>query len=109
MSILRFDALKASMNRAPQKVNEEPMRSSIYGANVFQLSVMRTYLPKATFKNLLTAIDKNQTIGRDIADQIAVAMKEWASSKGATHYTHWFQPLTGATAEKRDAFFETSD
>ena len=109
MSTLRFDALKASMNRAPQKVNEEPMRSSIYGANVFQLSVMQTYLPKATFKNLLTAIDKNQTIGRDIADQIAVAMKEWASSKGATHYTHWFQPLTGATAEKHDAFFETSD
>ena len=92
MSTLRFDALKASMNRAPQKVNEEPMRSSIYGANVFQLSVMQTYLPKATFKYLLTSIDKNQTISRDIADQIAVAMKEWASSKGATHYTHWFQP-----------------
>ena len=62
MSTLRFDALKASMNRSPRKVNEEPMRSSIYGANVFQLSVMQTYLPKTTFKNLLTAIDKNQTI-----------------------------------------------
>ena len=108
MSKLRFDALKASMNRTPIKVIESTKRSSIFGTNVFTLPIMQSYLPKSTFKNLLTAIDKNQTINRDIADQIAVAMKDWAISKGVTHYTHWFQPLTGATAEKHDAFFEIS-
>jgi glutamine synthetase len=65
-------------------------------------------LPKSTFTKLLTAIEKNQAISREIADQIAAAMKDWAISKGVTHYTHWFQPLTGATAEKHDAFFEIS-
>jgi len=108
MSTLRFDALKASMNREPVAVTEQPKRSQAFGANVFGFSAMENSLPKSTYKNLLTAIEKNQTINRDIADQIANAMKEWALSKGATHYTHWFQPLTGATAEKHDAFFETT-
>ena len=108
MSTLRFDALKASMNRNPIKVDENSKRSSIFGTNVFGLTVMQSYLPKSTFTKLLTAIEKNQTISREIADQIAAAMKDWAISKGVTHYTHWFQPLTGATAEKHDAFFEIS-
>ncbi|MDB2632126.1 glutamine synthetase III [Flavobacteriaceae bacterium] len=107
MSTLRFHALKTSMNRAPVPVNEDLKRSSTFGSNVFGIAAMRRSLPKATFKNLSTAIEKNQTINRDIADQIATAMKEWAMAKGVTHYTHWFQPLTGATAEKHDAFFET--
>ena len=108
MSTLRFDAIKASMNRNPIKVDENSKRSSIFGTNVFGLTVMQSYLPKSTFTKLLTAIEKNQTISREIADQIAAAMKDWAISKGVTHYTHWFQPLTGATAEKHDAFFEIS-
>jgi glutamine synthetase len=107
MSTLRFHALKMSMNRTPVLVKENPKRSSTFGSNVFGVTAMRSSLPKATFRNLNTAIDKNQTISRDIADQIATAMKEWAMAKGVTHYTHWFQPLTGATAEKHDAFFET--
>ena len=108
MSTLRFDALKASMNRNPIKVDENSKRSLIFGTNVFGLSVMQSYLPKSTFTKLLTTIEKNQAISREIADQIAAAMKDWAISKGVTHYTHWFQPLTGATAEKHDAFFEIS-
>ena len=107
MSTLRFHALKTSMNRATVSVQENPKRSEVFGSNVFGITAMRSSLPKATFKNLSIAIEKNQTISRDIADQIASAMKEWAMTKGVTHYTHWFQPLTGATAEKHDAFFET--
>ncbi len=107
MSTLRFHALKSSMNRTSISVQEDSKRSLVYGSNVFGNTAMRSSLPKATFKNLATAIEKNQTISRDIADQIATAMKEWAMAKGVTHYTHWFQPLTGATAEKHDAFFET--
>jgi glutamine synthetase len=96
------------MNRSPIKVDENSKRSLIFGTNVFGLTVMQSYLPKSTFTKLLTAIEKNQAISREIADQIAAAMKDWAISKGVTHYTHWFQPLTGATAEKHDAFFEIS-
>ena len=107
MSTLRFHALKTSMNRATVSVQENPKRSEVFGSNVLGITAMRSSLPKATFKNLSTAIEKNQTISRDIADQIASAMKEWAMTKGVTHYTHWFQPLTGATAEKHDAFFES--
>ena len=107
MSTLRFHALKTSMNRIPVHVEENSKRSDLFGSNVFGFAAMRSSLPKATFKNLSKSIDKNQAIGRDIADQIATAMKEWAMAKGVTHYTHWFQPLTGATAEKHDAFFET--
>ncbi|MBN96687.1 MAG: glutamine synthetase type III [Flavobacteriaceae bacterium] len=109
MSTLRFDALKASMNRDAVQLKNEPKRSLIYGDHVFGLQKMQIFLPKNTFEKLIKAIDKNQSIGRDIADQIAVAMKEWSLSKGVTHYTHWFQPLTGATAEKHDAFFETTN
>ena len=109
MSTLRFDALKTSMNRTPVKYDVDINRSSIYGSNVFDIHKMQNFLAKTTYKKLLETINKNHTIQRDIADQIAVAMKEWAISKGATHYTHWFQPLTGSTAEKHDAFFEITN
>jgi len=68
---------------------------------------MRQFLTKEAFNSLMRAIDKGDKINRSIADQIASSMKDWAMAKGVTHYTHWFQPLTGATAEKHDAFFET--
>ena len=68
---------------------------------------MRQYLTKTALNSVLEAIEKGTKIDRLVADHISTGMKEWAISKGATHYTHWFQPLTGATAEKHDAFFET--
>ena len=109
MSTLRFHSLKASMDRDTIMVNDDFTRSSIFGTNVFSLPVMQTYLSKSTYERLIFSIEKNQAIDRDIADQIASAMKQWSTSKGVTHYTHWFQPLTGNTAEKHDAFFETND
>ncbi len=107
MSTLRFFALQETLNRKPIKVKEDKRRSELFGSNVFNHSTMRQSLTKDAFKSVKSAILKGSKIDRGIADQIASAMKDWALSKGATHYTHWFQPLTGATAEKHDAFFET--
>ena len=67
---------------------------------------MRQYLTKSSYRSLMDAIDKGSKISRDVADHISTGMKEWAIAKGATHYTHWFQPLTGSSAEKHDAFFD---
>ncbi|RCW92057.1 glutamine synthetase III family protein [Winogradskyella arenosi] len=107
MSTLRFHAVKASLKREPIKINEEKRRSEIFGENVFNEASMRQYLTKTALNSVLEAIEKGTKIDRIVADHISTGMKEWAISKGATHYTHWFQPLTGATAEKHDAFFET--
>ena len=107
MSTLRFHALKQSLDRPPTMVDKEAKQSEIFGANVFDLKTMRQFLTKEALNSLMRAINKGDKINRSIADQIAFSMKEWAMSKGVTHYTHWFQPLTGATAEKHDAFFET--
>ncbi|AOW20370.1 glutamine synthetase III family protein [Urechidicola croceus] len=106
MSTLRFAALRKSLNRKPIKIIDENKRSEIFGENVFNKSKMQQYLSVEAFKSVLDAIDNNSKIDRKEASQVAAGMKEWALSKGATHYTHWFQPLTGATAEKHDAFFE---
>lgn len=78
--------------------------SKIFGSNVFNEKVMKKRLPKLVFKELKKTIDAGAPLSRDIADAVANAMKEWAIEKGATHYTHWFQPLTGTTAEKHDSF-----
>ena len=107
MSTLGFHALKQSLDRPPTTVNKEVKQSEIFGANVFDLKTMRQFLTKEALNSLVRAINKGDKINRSIADQIASSMKEWAMAKGVTHYTHWFQPLTGATAEKHDAFFET--
>ncbi|MBN4070428.1 glutamine synthetase III [Olleya sp. AH-315-F22] len=107
MSTLRFHALKKALNRKPVRIRETEKRSLLFGANVFNEATMRQSLTKDAYKGVKDAIDKGAKINRNIADQISSAMKEWALSKGVTHYTHWFQPLTGATAEKHDAFFET--
>ena len=108
MSMLRFYAVKESLNRVPLQVKETERRSSLFGSNVFNETAMRQYLTKDALKSVQNAINKGSKIDRMTADHISTAMKEWAISKGATHYTHWFQPLTGATAEKHDAFFEPS-
>ena len=107
MSTLRFHALKQSLDRLPIPITGEVKQSDIFGANVFGFKTMRQFLTKEAFSSLMRAIDKGDKINRSIADQIASSMKDWAMAKGVTHYTHWFQPLTGATAEKHDAFFET--
>ena len=107
MSTLRFHALKKSLDRLPPKIDTGLKQSEIFGANVFGFKTMRQFLTKEAFDSLVRAVDKGDKINRSIADQIASSMKDWAMAKGVTHYTHWFQPLTGATAEKHDAFFET--
>lgn len=107
MSTIRFAALQETLNRSTIKVVENEKRSALFGKNVFNKYAMQQYLTRAAYESVMNAIDKGTKIDRKIADQVAVSMKDWAISKGATHYTHWFQPLTGATAEKHDAFFES--
>lgn len=106
MSTLRFHAIKKSLNKKPIKIEEKERRSNIFCANVFNEDKMRQYLTKEAFVSVMDAIVNGTKIDRVVADHISTGMKEWAISKGVTHYTHWFQPLTGATAEKHDAFFE---
>ncbi|MFC4720801.1 glutamine synthetase III [Geojedonia litorea] len=106
MSTLRFHAIKETLTRKQVSITENVRRSSIFGLNVFNETAMRQYLTKEALESINDAIFKGDKINRIIADHISTGMKEWAISKGATHYTHWFQPLTGATAEKHDAFFE---
>lgn len=107
MSTLRFRALKETLNRKPVEIFEAERRSELYGKNVFNDSVMRQFLTKEAYQSVIEANTSGKKIDRSISDHISTGMKEWAISKGATHYTHWFQPLTGSTAEKHDAFFET--
>ncbi|SHG69811.1 glutamine synthetase [Salegentibacter echinorum] len=107
MSTLRFEALKEIFNRKPIKIKEPERRSELFGTNVFNEASMRQYLTKEAYKNVMDAIESGKKIERRVSDHISTGMKEWAISKGATHYTHWFQPLTGTTAEKHDAFFDT--
>lgn len=108
MSTLRFKALAELPFRNYRKENftEVPKKlSELFCQNVFSEETMREYLTKEAFNSIIDAIKKGTKIQRHIADQVAVAMKDWAISKGVTHYTHWFQPLTGSTAEKHDSFF----
>ncbi|WP_299556530.1 glutamine synthetase III [Seonamhaeicola sp.] len=107
MPTLRFHAVKESLTRKPVVVEESQKRSEIFGENVFNENAMRQYLTRDAFLGVMSAVQDGTKIKRTIADQVAASMKDWALSKGVTHYTHWFQPLTGATAEKHDAFFET--
>src|SRR5690554_4670733 len=109
MATLRFHAVKETLKRVPVPVNETERRSDIFGRNVFNQTAMRQYLTKDSFQSVMAAVQTGAKIERQIADHISTGMKEWAIAKGATHYTHWFQPLTGATAEKHDAFFETME
>ena len=97
-----------SIGRKPIMTAESRQKTvaDYYGENVFGLKVMRNYLSEKAYKSLSEAIKSNGPLDPSIADEVAEAMKNWAVSKGATHYTHWFQPLTGLTAEKHDSFIE---
>src|SRR5690606_36021886 len=109
MSNLRTNALKEVLRRNPVEVNVPERLSALFNQNVFSEDTMREYMTKDAFNHIMAARNKGEKIPREMADQIASAMKDWAMSKGATHYTHWFQPLTGSTAEKHDSFFTPID
>ncbi len=108
MSTFRFQAIKEATSRIPVHVEDSGRKSSIFGQNVFNDKAMKQFLNIDAYKALKDAINHGKKIDRNMADHVAIGMKQWALSKGVTHYTHWFQPLTGTTAEKHDAFFETS-
>ena len=105
MENFRFIALSETLDRQVVPVSYPSLKiSDYYGSMVFNETVMREYLTKEAFQSVKLAIDKGKKIDRKVADQVASAVKAWALSKGATHYSHWFHPLTGTTAEKHDAF-----
>jgi len=109
MSTIRFKALEALMSRQAQYVEQPDKKTSEYFAeNVFDKKKMREFLSQEAYETVIDAIENGTKIPRKIADQVSSGMKAWAISKGVTHYTHWFHPLTGSTAEKHDAFFEPS-
>jgi glutamine synthetase len=108
MATLRFQALNNASTRKPVKFEESGKKSELFGSNVFNDKAMKQYLTSDAYKGVKDAVQHGTKIDRKLADYIAMGMKEWSIAKGVTHYTHWFQPLTGATAEKHDAFFETS-
>ncbi len=107
MTTLRFKALDEISRRAFVEFKHNDKKISDYfGSDVFDREQMRQYLPKDVFESVNTAIEENRRIDRKVANQVALGMKCWAMERGATHYTHWFQPLNDSTAEKHDAFFE---
>jgi glutamine synthetase len=106
MATKRLQAYQDVLNRVPKNVDLNEKISELFGKNVFHIEIMREYLPSDAFKSMVESIQNGTRLDRKMADQVASAMKDWAITKGATHYTHWFQPLTGATAEKHDAFFK---
>jgi len=106
MASKRLNAYQDVLNREPKHIEFDGKLSELFGQNVFHIDVMREYLPSETYKSMLESAQNGTRLDRKNADQVASAMKDWSISKGATHYTHWFQPLTGTTAEKHDAFFK---
>ena len=107
MSTLRFRVVEKAFQAKPVEVSVPDERPSDYFAKyVFNREKMFKYLPTSTYNRLVDVIDHGATLDRDMADEVARGMKKWAMELGATHYTHWFQPLTEGTAEKHDAFVE---
>lgn len=103
---LRFNAIEnLSTSGEPKKVEVSAKIANIFGSHVFTLKTAREYLNDEAFKSLQASIKNSQKIDRTMANQIANGIKAWAESKGVTHFSHWFQPLTGTTAEKHDSFF----
>lgn len=107
MTSLRFNVVEKAFQAKPQPVPVPDGRPSEYfGKYVFNREKMFKYLPSTVYARLVDAMDNGAPMDRDIADEVAAGMKRWAGELGATHYTHWFQPLTEGTAEKHDAFVE---
>lgn len=97
-----------AMQTVPERMHEFYSPAKVYGKNVFSLKIMQERLPKQVYNRLEKVIKTNGSLAEGDADIIASAMKDWAIENNATHYTHWFQPMTGVTAEKHDAFFVPS-
>lgn len=108
MAQARFNVLSSTLDRKPNSTQNDKA-SSVFATDVFNDYNMQLYIQKDAYKNLKNTINKNKNIDQNTAEQAALGMKAWAMSKGVTHYTHWFQPLTGGSAEKHDAFFEPLD
>jgi glutamine synthetase len=107
MAELRFSALREVFSRGPVEVTTpSKIVSEYYGENVFDLPKMERYLSKEAYKVVKRAINEGKSLTRQEADQVATGLKAWAIGRGATHYTHWFHPLTDGTAEKHDGFIE---
>ncbi len=107
MANLRFQALNAVLSRTIPEVKTPSSKiSEFFGINVFDKNKMKEFLSKEAYQSIINSIELGTSVNREVSEQIAAAMKAWAMIKGATHYTHWFQPLTGTTAEKHDSFFE---
>ena len=107
MTKLRFKAVALASERKPLEVKKPKSKTSeYYGEKVFNRKAMTKYLSKETFKALNDAIEKGQSVNRNLAEHVAAGMRMWALENGVTHYTHWFHPLTDGTAEKHDAFVE---
>ena len=102
---LRFNAINNLSTSADVKVDASAKITAIFGSNVFTLKIAREFLSDEAYKSLQSSIKAGQKIERTVANQIANGMRAWAEAKGVTHFTHWFQPLTGTTAEKHDSFF----
>ncbi|MFO0358607.1 MAG: glutamine synthetase III [Sphingobacteriaceae bacterium] len=107
MTTRRILAMQDAINRVPVELSKSDKKvSEYYGSNVFGLDAMREFLSDEAFQSIQQSMNQGTIVERKMADQVAACMKAWAQSKGVTHYTHWFQPLSGATAEKHDGFFE---
>jgi glutamine synthetase len=107
MSTRRVLAMQDVVKRTPVEFsNNNQQVSQYYGSNVFGLDAMREFLSEEAFNSIQNSMNQGTIVERKMADQVAACMKAWAQSKGVTHFTHWFQPLSGATAEKHDGFFE---
>ena len=102
---LRFNAIQNLSNNVIGQTDTSPKITGIFGSNVFTLKTAREFLSDEAFKSLQSSIKTSQKIDRAMANQIGNGIRIWAESKGVTHFTHWFQPLTGSTAEKHDSFF----
>ncbi|MFO8129702.1 MAG: glutamine synthetase III [Bacteroidales bacterium] len=110
MDNIRFNAVAAAVSRKVRKIEPTSGKISDYfGELIFNESVMKEYLAGEAFQKVMNAVKHGDKIDRRIANQVASSLKAWAMSKGATHYTHWFHPLTGSTAEKHDAFISPTD
>ena len=103
---LRKEAVIAAQNRISKSIGKESYDiSENYNSHVFNYEAMQKYLSSESFDQVLKSIESKEKMSHEVAEVIASAMKSWALSKGATHYTHWFQPLTGLTAQKHESFF----
>lgn len=105
MSNIRFSALEAAWAHSPLQVKVDDVHFlNKFGYKVFTLTAMKQYIAESVLKQFIDCIENDRPLSRDMADSVAIGMKRWAMEFGATHYTHWFQPLTGGTAEKHDMF-----